>query len=164
MLCQECNKNKASVYYNENINGEKVEKYLCSECAKEYTNVDFDFNMPFSMMDVISKLGFQPEKEAESKLICPTCNSTYSDFKNTGRFGCSHCYEAFSSQINPMLQNIHGHLEHVGKAPKKSYHSISVKNEVKKIKEELDRAVKTEDYEEAAKLRDKIKALEDSID
>lgn len=163
MICQNCNKNKASVYYNENINGEKVEKYLCNECAKELTNADFEFSVPFSMMDVISKLGFCQEEDT-SKLVCPTCEMTYSEFKNTGRFGCSDCYKAFGSKVNPMLQNIHGHIEHVGKAPKKSYNNINILNEIKKARFELDMAIKDEEYEHAAELRDKIKSLEESLD
>ncbi len=52
MLCQKCNKNKASVYYNKIVNGEKTEMYLCSECAKENTEMNFNLDMPFSMMDI----------------------------------------------------------------------------------------------------------------
>ena len=164
MLCQKCNKNKASVYYNKIVNGEKTEMYLCSECAKENTEMNFNLDMPFSMMDIFSNLGFQPKKELEEKLVCPKCNKTYSEFKNNGRFGCSECYNAFSSQVNPMLQNIHGHIEHTGKAPKKSFYKISVENEIKELKEDLDRAIKNEEYELAAQFRDKIKYLKGSID
>ncbi|EQE70965.1 putative modulator of CtsR repression McsA [Clostridioides difficile CD45] len=71
MLCQKCNKNKASVYYNKIVNGEKTEMYLCSECAKENTEMNFNLDMPFSMMDIFSNLGFQPKKELEEKLVCP---------------------------------------------------------------------------------------------
>ena len=57
-----------------------------------------------------------------------------------------------------------GHIEHTGKAPKKSFYKISVENEIKELKEDLDRAIKNEEYELAAQFRDKIKYLKGSID
>ena len=164
MLCQKCNKNKASVYYNKIMNGKETEMFLCNQCAKEYPEISFDFENPFSIKDIFSSFGFQTKQEIENKLICPKCKSSYNEFKKSGKFGCSQCYETFRGQVRPMIQSIQGYTEHTGKAPKKSYNKINIIREIKILKEKLGIAINNEEFELAAELRDKIKSLEVSID
>lgn len=164
MLCQKCNKKQASVYYNKIVNGEETEMFLCNQCAKDFPEISFDFESPFSIKDIFSSFGFQAKKEIENKLICPKCKSTYNEFKKSGKFGCSQCYETFSSQVKPMIQSLQGYTEHTGKAPKRSFNKINIRNEINILKEKLNIAINNEEFELAAELRDKIKSLKSSID
>ena len=97
---------------------------------------------------------------------CKSCNMTYNDFINTGMFGCSDCYDIFSNPIDSLLKNLHGTAKHIGRGVKNK--GVENKVQTKKIKEkpekedlqrELDKAIKEERYEDAAKIRDKMKEM-----
>ena len=48
MLCQNCNKNEATTYYKETINGQTRELHLCPECAAKLTGSAPSFGSMFS--------------------------------------------------------------------------------------------------------------------
>jgi protein arginine kinase activator len=49
---------------------------------------------------------------------CPGCRMSFSDFRESGRFGCPRCYEHFASQIKDFLPRVHaGAYQHRGKTP-----------------------------------------------
>jgi protein arginine kinase activator len=98
-----------------------------------------------------------------SMIKCPSCGFTYQDFKKVGRFGCGECYEAFKKQLDPLLKRIHGSNRHVGKVPLtagKAVKETTVLQSIKELKAQLEKAVQSEEFETAAKLRDKIRELE----
>lgn len=91
---------------------------------------------------------------------------TYSDFINTGMFGCSNCYDVFSNPIDSLLKNLHGTANHIGRGIKNGTQNIEVKpkkakpkTEKEDLEKELDKAIKEERYEDAAKIRDKMKEM-----
>lgn len=189
MLCQNCGKNEANVKYTQIINGVKKEMILCEECSKELGVGNMDFSMPITFSSFLGDF-FDDEKEflpsfmAPEKLICDKCGMTYDDFINTGKLGCENCYEIFSNKIDPVLKNIHGLNRHVGrgipdrlnrkienkdetstldttnKAVAKDSSKSDQTNKLEGLKNELKQAIKEERYEDAAKLRDEIKKLE----
>ncbi|MBN1405371.1 MAG: UvrB/UvrC motif-containing protein [Candidatus Omnitrophica bacterium] len=172
MLCDICHKNEAMIHITEIVNDEARELHVCQQCADAES---MHMNQGFGIADLVSGMvGFPGEaREAKEKdLKCPTCGMAYSDFRKLGRLGCSECYEAFKSVLIPLLKNIHGSIHHTGKEPEKMVASFEkeytgkkinvVTKEVKiaELREKLQRAVQTEQYEEAAVLRDRIKELE----
>jgi protein arginine kinase activator len=58
----------------------------------------------------------------------------------------------------PYLKRVHGSIEHSGKTPDISE---GKSNSISDLKDELNRLVKEEKYEQAAVIRDKIKELEE---
>ncbi len=48
---------------------------------------------------------------------CPVCGITFYEFRSQGRLGCPHDYVAFQTQLEPLILNVHGESEHVGKRP-----------------------------------------------
>ena len=48
---------------------------------------------------------------------CPVCGITFYEFRSQGRLGCPHDYVCFQTQLEPLILNIHGETEHVGKRP-----------------------------------------------
>ena len=175
MLCQKCHKKTASVFISSIINGQEIRIYLCDDCAKDYPLFNFNFQNPFSIKDVMDKLkidedtSIDQEKDnllqidndsKEEDIICPNCYSTYNEYKQTGKLGCSRCYEAFEEKLKPVLKNIYGHEEYIGKIPKKDNSHIYISKEIRILREDLNRAVEQEEYEKAADIRDKIKELE----
>ena len=170
MLCDECGKNKATVHLTEIINEQITKLNLCEACAKEKGS---DVEQHFGIADLLSALS---DVEATShaagvpspKNKCAHCGLTYDDFKKIGRLGCSECYATFRVSLAPLLKRIHGSHQHLGKAPdplhlKEQKVSSKLLEELEAVKQELLKAVKKEEFEEAAALRDKIKFLEKKI-
>lgn len=167
MLCQSCNKNKATIHFTKIINGNVEEKHLCDTCAK--SNNDFDFEFPFSFHKLFT--GFletsnqnEIEEQNFKKINCPRCGLDYKRFTETGKFGCSKCYEVFSDDIEVLLRNIHGHNKHIGKIPASSEERILKKREIKNLEKELEDNIKIENFEQAAILRDEIKKIYQKIE
>jgi protein arginine kinase activator len=159
MLCCICKEKEATVHLTQ-IAGEKMQKVdLCEECAKTK-----GVNDPtgFSLADLLLGLGASQEIEQASggtDLRCPRCGFTQADFKKAGRLGCPDCYKTFSEALEGLLKTMHKGTRHVGKVPESLRHSRDMSNRVKTLKKRLDDAIASENFEEAAKLRDELKQL-----
>lgn len=175
MLCDECGKNKATVHLTEIVNEQITKLNLCESCAKEKgSDVEQHFGIS-DLLSALSDLETPPAKQAPgmavtgaSKAKCPSCGLTYDDFKKVGRLGCSECYSAFKTSLIPLLKRIHGTNQHIGKIVTDQHlkdikQSSKIHDELQHAKEDLLKAVKKEEFEEAAALRDKIKFLEKKI-
>ena len=172
MKCQNCGENNANFKYTEIINGVKKEFNLCDECARKMGISDINFNIPINFssffgdfLNEYNNSSFMPLLATPNKVQCDECKMTYDEFMNTGRFGCSHCYDVFADKIEPVLKRLHGNTKYIGR--KASCVVTPEKEEIKKVNTELDnlkkelkKAIKEENYERAAELRDKIKNLE----
>lgn len=167
MLCENCNMREATVHKTKITNGVKEELHLCEECAKKDEMPGFNNN--FSIHSFLSNLlegSMAPNitiSDSQSKK-CPQCGSTYNDFRRSGRLGCSMCYLTFNDMLAPLIKRIQGNNIHAGKIPKKSGHSIRLRRKIRNLKNQLQQLVETEEFEEAARVRDEIKALEKEID
>lgn len=152
MLCEKCGKNNASVLYTQIINGKKSSLNLCSQCASGESIFD-NFG---------SLLSFGTRTEA-AKGVCPICGMTLSEFARTGRMGCGKCYETFRAQAKSMLRKIHGtsvHNEAKTENPPAPEIKKEEKSELDILKDKLKEAIESENYEEAAKIRDEIRSKE----
>ena len=166
MLCDHCKKNQASVHSVTIVNGVKQEHYLCAECAK-----GVQFTAP-SLMDVLT--GFYSQPELMHKPDC-SCGSGMRAFQQTGLLGCPDCYTAYRSQLLPVIKRAQsGRLRHVGRRPSEHTADIGSKpasaepaeqaavpqSEAERLRSELQKAIAQEEYERAAELRDRIRAIE----
>ena len=92
---------------------------------------------------------------------CPVCGITFYEFRNQGRLGCPHDYEAFYSELEPLIVNIHGASEHTGKRPQTGSSGSQRQTELIRLRREMKNAVENEEYERASELRDRIREIED---
>ena len=164
MKCQSCGKKEATVRYYENINGEKQELHLCSDCAQNlgFTSFSNIFSPIFASLQ-----GYNLMEEPE---VCKVCGYSFDDYLKTGFFGCPNCYESFSDRLDDLFIKLHGKSRHVktlNSSKENSKKKITKKdnkdtssNELEKLKTKLEKLVKDEKYEEAAVIRDKIKEIE----
>lgn len=161
MVCDICGKNQATVHLTEIIDDQITELHLCEKCAREKGT---EMEEHFGLADLLSglvDLGPPIVAEQDLKIKCPDCGMTYSDFKRIGRLGCGECYNAFRKGLGPLLKRIHGSSQHYGKAPTKVKKvAIKAKTQIQELKAELQKAIQMEAFEEAARLRDKIKEFE----
>jgi protein arginine kinase activator len=169
MLCQNCEKRVAKVYFTKVINNKKIEMYLCEQCARGKGQLSFTFSIdPFNIGEFFSGLlGYQSQTPFTAPipqdLICERCGMSFNQFQKTGKLGCSNCYEKFKDRLSPLMNRIHGHVQHNGKVPEKLVKSIETSKEIEKMKEQLAKAIQNEEYEKAAELRDKIKVIENAM-
>ena len=93
---------------------------------------------------------------------CKKCGYTLSRYKSTGLFGCDECYDTFKNEIDAILLRLQGKnrtlkLKADKKVDKKPDKKVSKLDD---LKEKLKKLVENEEFEEAAKIRDEIKKLE----
>ncbi|MCI9541228.1 MAG: excinuclease ABC subunit B [Lachnospiraceae bacterium] len=169
MICEKCQEREATIFYTEIINGVKNEHNLCSECAKD---MDFGEELPFAelLAGILGAYAIESEKKEDTmeQVVCPSCKTTYRDFISHGVFGCEDCYNVFEPLIEGNIKKIQGNSLHTGKKPKYNVIQKESKEEVYQpleeiriMRERLKEALAEEDYEEAARLRDEIKAVKE---
>lgn len=165
MLCDKCGKNKATVHYQQVINGVTSEQHLCSQCAAGFGQLDFN------------KLFSAPVKSAPAA-VCPICGMNINEFRSKGRLGCSKCYETFGEYLRPLIKRYHGEARHKGKIPKPlKYSTVGGEllsppegaaadriYEKMALQKQLAELVELERFEEAAEIRDKIREVEAEIE
>jgi len=162
MLCDTCHKKEATVHLTEIINDKVTKLHLCEECARQKSD---EMDVHFGLSDLLAGLadlgGFK-EPSLKKTPKCTFCGFTLHDFQRIGRLGCPKCYETFEKQMAPLLRRIHGQDRHMGKLPLKSVSGKMSQDarELHSLKVELQKAISLEAFENAAKLRDKVKILE----
>lgn len=161
MLCDVCHKNEASVHLTEIINDKVMKLNLCEECAmKKSAEMEEHFGLG-ELLAGLTEFGESIQAPAGAvKIKCPNCGLTYADFKRRGRLGCSECYVAFQSKLNPLLKRIHGSDHHVGKIPAKVKRGVAAVSKLQELRLKLKKAIEIEEFEKAAEIRDQIKELE----
>lgn len=160
--CSRCSK-PATLHITEIREGHVDELHLCESCAHDYlTNAQNQqaAQQPEGLSGKIKAITSQRELEELDKLSCPNCGITFREFRSQGRLGCSHDYSAFRDELLPLLENIHGDTQHVGKVPRRAPDSSQRQYRLIKLRSSLRDAVEAEDYEQAARLRDEIQTLE----
>ena len=172
MLCQHCNQNEATTHIKKNINGKREEMHLCSDCARELGVME-KFRVP-SVTDFFGEsflgnflgAGVAAMNSLAGVERCSTCGSSFNDIVKGGHIGCSDCYDKFADRLEPSIRKIHGKTKHIGKFISYDESNESEKAESKKatdeleqLKEQLQKAISEQRFEDAAVLRDKIKAL-----
>ena len=175
MLCQKCKKNNATIHYRENINGKVTEYSLCADCAAELERDGvIKFENPFSNFmrdDIFDFASVLPSfftslnhalGSGETKR-CPVCGSTFSDIARTGHIGCPQCYETFADELAATVNQLHGVSKPQGRIPKRFGEKQNREAEINSLKEEQKKAIEAQEFEKAAELRDKIKALEAEV-
>ena len=160
MLCQKCNKNTASVHIKQVINGEVSERMLCPECAEKENLGSFFSSGADSLFSGFFSDSIFGSALPNEKKVCPLCKSTKRDLAKTGRAGCAECYNVFAEELSKIIYGIHGNTTHSGSAPGRHIEDIEKTKELEALKKEQQEAILSENYEKAAEIRDKIKAIE----
>lgn len=158
MMCENCGKNPATTHLKTVVNGVVHENHLCSYCAANggYTNVgELSLtNMLASMFGESISSGKPVSKR------CECCGASFSDIAQSGRVGCSECYTTFKNELLPSLNRLHGKAIHIGSVPEEEKKEQTSYEKINLLKVKLAEAIKAEEFENAAKLRDEIRSLE----
>lgn len=180
MICERCKKSQATVFYEESVNGKSRSLSLCADCAKEL-EAQGDISMPspgnmfedFMVMPGFGTLGDSlfgglfglPEISAAAharEKSCPLCHATLRDFQKNGKTGCPECYKTFAEELKETIRSIHGNVRHVGRTPIANRRLHEKEKKLAELKSKLKTAVSEENFEEAARLRDMIRGMENN--
>jgi protein arginine kinase activator len=96
---------------------------------------------------------------------------TWDRLKQDGRAGCAQCYETFDEELRAVMEKMQRGGAHIGKVPRTAQkrrnrldHLRQLRdNKLELLKRRLEESIAAEKYEEAAKLRDKIKVVSSTI-
>ena len=156
----------------------------CSECKKpiavRYTEIVGEVITHTSMCADCPELqrrlhGTNPKELIANQtgtpagLECGNCNTTLEEVKRGHRLGCSECYAVFgdilllemqaASRLSPHISLAKkGVPIHMGRSPGEKV-VVNPSSRLLALNEALKETLNREDYEQAASLRDQIKAL-----
>ncbi len=159
MKCEVCGVNNATIHTKIITNDEVKERWLCASCFEKEQQKSQSVNINSLFADLLGAMG---ATTSAPSVTCPTCGMEWSEFKKTGLVGCPACYDAFRASLLPVISRAHGKTRHVGVQPgafAKKEAAPAQGDDIASLKRDLELAVSLENYEEAAVLRDKIKAL-----
>jgi len=165
MKCQQCEK-PATFHITELTSGQPQELHLCETCAKTYLTHGEPATgaVAPTLANVLAKqlqIGKAAEELAKlDQRACTVCGITFYEFRNQGRLGCPHDYVFFEKELTPLIANIHGETQHVGKRPRGRHGGTDEQTELIRLRREMKEATQKEEYERAAEIRDQILALE----
>ena len=156
MLCEECQKNQATVMMTVTAGEQITTRHLCKECME---NMEIRFahgDVQGFLSSILSMLSAQSKAAART---CSGCGLSYAEFKETGRLGCAQCYHDFADELRPLLLRVHGRSQHAGRVPASIKEDFNRLQQINHLRDQMEKAVSIENFEEAAKLRDEIHAL-----
>ncbi len=165
MLCQACKEHTATIHLTELADGQRCETHLCQQCA-ESQGLTIKSQIPLNeLLNTLLSAG--PEAASDSSASpqsdhpCPGCGMTLKRFSKESLLGCPHDYEEFENELTPLIeQTQNGKTQHVGKIPTRVPAQHHKDIELKNLQRQLAAAIKNEDYETAAQLRDQIESAQ----
>jgi len=165
MLCDNCKEREAAIHLQQVKDNAVSSLNLCQQCAAEKGIEAGPGAAKFPLSDFLASMGKGPALQGApegSDQACESCGGTLKDFQETGRLGCSGCYDVFETQLRDLLRRLHGSSHHVGE-PYLSADAGEVdvaQAEMSDLRKQLRQAIETENFELAAELRDRLRALE----
>ncbi|MCD6382158.1 MAG: UvrB/UvrC motif-containing protein [Candidatus Hydrothermae bacterium] len=161
MLCENCKIREAKVTLIEVKNGQTKILHLCPICAEKLS-----LGLPEKSASGSESPGEKAEKksriEETRELVCSTCGTTFSEFAKKGRFGCPDCYFTFGDKVKEILEEIHGSTLYRGRRYSTDRKVSELLKREKELEEALERAVREENFEEAARIRDELQKLREN--
>lgn len=164
MKCQKCQK-QATFHITDLTGDDLLALHLCPECAKSYLETGDSSEDAPVISDVMSKQLKPLEQTADDlreldATECPICGISFYEFRQGGRLGCPHDYVFFGEDLEPLLINVHGDNQHVGKQPKRGITDTESQTELIRLRRQMKEVVEQEDYEKASQIRDQIRQIE----
>ena len=161
--CSQCKK-PVKINYKEIVDDSIVCTEMCADC-------------PVLQEKLHGEIGKAASKDKTSELCCGNCGTSLESVKMGQPLGCSECYAVFGdfligellesdaipASLKKKLGSKRAQAIHIGKSPDKPV-DITLSSRLSSLNEALNEALKRENYEQAAWLRDQIKALTEKKD
>jgi protein arginine kinase activator len=164
MLCGSCHQNESTIHLTEIVNNQMVEVHLCETCAEE-KGADFKTHFNFSeLLSGLSDMGTALQGGQKRDVVCKTCGMTFAEFGKTGRLGCAQCYQSLGKVLLPIVKRVQRATVHLGKKPVKISRETKQTVDLRDLQERLRKSIQLEEFEEAARIRDDIRKLEEKTE
>ncbi len=176
MKCELCHKAEAEKAIHVELKNSREELYVCGGCAAKVKGVnpvlssdaaeiqeiapEQDGNLPeMPLVNMLIDAAFEivGRSLGSDEPTCAVCGIKRQEYRNQSRLGCPECYNSFARDLDPAIADMHGALQHEGKAPA----SRQAQWQSCKIEEQLAKAVKEQRYDDAIALRDALLKLHD---
>jgi len=158
--CTQCKK-PVNVFYKEAIGGAVLCSEMCNDCP-----------ILEQKLHGSKTPSVEGARNDQSTLCCAGCMTTLDAIKTGNPLGCSNCYSVFGDLLidellaenkipapfQKELRDKSSFSIHIGKSPG-SFSPIPTEGKLSSLNEALNEALKKENYEQAARLRDQIKEL-----
>lgn len=166
MQCEKCKIKRATVFFTEL---DRTRHALCSLCDAEQRGGvhTSDGNIKYAPKSYLYELSYNDDtmycaNELTSEgVLCPNCKTKLDDILNSGRMGCADCYTSFSGVVQFIGYGNHSYSKYNEKMPRRYRERLDLQSRIVTLGILLSEAVREQNFEDAAKIRDEIKLLED---
>ncbi len=162
--CTACQKAIATIVIMDLSEGALTgSQHVCQACAEQLgVGVPKAPKLSAEMLEDLLGGLKQTRARTHRTEACPGCGMSPADFRGKGRLGCPRCYDAFRTELMPLLQRIHESQAHTGRLPAVTSSTPPPPDDrtLTDVRKRLEDAVRGERYEEAARLRDELRRLE----
>ena len=161
MLCENCRENDAVVNLTTIKDNAVTQQHLCERCAAakgvETSVSPSKHPLGDFLQAVQQKAAVTPGDQA----ACHFCGATGRDFRASGRLGCARCYGAFEKSLRELLRRLHGNSRPAGRRYEPpAVELLERASTIGVLRDRLRRAIDNEQFELAAELRDRLRAVE----
>jgi len=164
MKCEICGLKDAVIHIRQIQKDLVHELHICEECAQEKGLIrEEESELPIS--NLLSGLleGKDVTGASEVKEACPRCGLKASEFRKQGKLGCPACFKAFEKDVKAIISQMAARPRHTGKVPRTLVIEQGAGVRGEGLRDELREAVEREEYELAARLRDRLRELEADV-
>lgn len=159
--CQQCGKKDAVIQISVAAGSSQNSYQLCSECAGKLGVHTQQQSAPV-LNELYQSLlhGNNRLRRRMDESRCRQCGTPFGEIRRTQRAGCPSCYGAFSSGIRQLLSLGEQSVSYTGRLPRRvdALRRIFVVRE--QLRDQLEAAVASEDFEAAARIREDMHRLE----
>ena len=166
MKCEICHQAEAETVIRETADGEARERFVCQGCAGRARGAAGEPDTPSLVVEILLGAALSlPAADARGRKRggeqpCPACGMTRQEYRKRSRLGCSGCYDHFVRELQPVLRDMHRGDRHTGKVPRQACLTVARQ----RLEASLAEAVARQQFEQAALLRDQLRALEAAPD
>lgn len=156
--CEQCHSSPATVHITQISNKVTTVFHLCEMCARSK-----GIMVEVRQKELATEAGLENQHQAQLAPLadhamdreCGHCHTKLSEFKATGRLGCSACYKEFEKDIGPVRAKAHRGKRYAARGAE-----LMSGADLEKLRHELTDAIAREEFELAALLRDTIRELQ----
>jgi len=164
MLCDDCRQRVSTIIHIGKREGEKKILHLCQVCIEKRGIPIPVLRNPVQletgsteMMKQLAEEGILDRRDPSDSEMCTACGWSLGNLRETGLLGCPHCYTSFESQLMILLKKLHGSDSHLGKVYTQEGEWPQKEEDEIILKSALEEAIKMEEFEQAAQIRDRLR-------
>ena len=161
MICEHCKERDGVVLLTKVKDGAVLQVRLCERCAAEQGVETTVATKTSALTDFLQAVNEKATAVTGDQAACHFCGATARDFRQSGRVGCARCYGAFERSLRELLRRLHNATRHTGRRyVPPAADVVEQAGQLDQLRDRLQRAIDAEQFELAAELRDRLRAVE----